>query len=148
MLPSKPVKKFFGRLLLVACVFSSTGCGIKLLYNNAERLTRWWVSDYIDMTPAQREFLDASSAEILYWHRTTQLTLYREQLLLLANAIGEPMDRAELQTYVERVEAWGVSIRQNNGGSSNESWLNRTESMRKKRSGQRQNDLLRMRATT
>jgi len=62
------------------------------------------------MTSAQREFLDASSAEILYWHRTTQLALYREQLLGLANAINEPIDRAELQTYVDRVESWGVSI--------------------------------------
>ncbi len=106
----KPVVKLLGGLLLVTSVFTSSGCGIKLLYNNAERLTRWWVSDYIDMTPEQRKFLDASSAEILYWHRTTQLALYRDQLLLLAKEISEPMDRAELQIYVDRVESWGKTI--------------------------------------
>lgn len=104
------LKKLVACLLLACCVLTSSGCGVKLLYNNADRLTRWWVSDYIDMTPEQREFLNASSAEILYWHRTTQLALYREQLLSLAQAISEPLTRTELLTYVERVEGWGMAI--------------------------------------
>jgi len=104
------LKSFLGGLLLVVSVLASSGCGIKLLYNNADTLTRWWVNDYIDMTAAQREFLDASTAEVLYWHRTTQLALYREQLLSLANAISEPIDLDELEAYVNQVESWGEAV--------------------------------------
>ena len=96
--------------LIAVCLLSVPGCGVKLIYNNADRLTRWWVSDYIDMTNAQREFLDGSSAEILYWHRTTQLTMYRERLLALASAVSQPIDETELQAYVDTIEGWGQAV--------------------------------------
>ena len=97
-------------LLLLAVLLSTTGCGVKLVYNNAERLTRWWVSDYIDMTREQKEFLNASSASVMYWHRTTQLAEYREVLLQLADDIKQPMDPEALQHYVDQVESWGISV--------------------------------------
>ena len=96
--------------LITAFLMTASGCGVKLLYNNADRLTRWWVSDYISMTNAQREFLDGSSAEILYWHRTTQLVIYRERLLTLANAVSQPISETELQEYVDTIEGLGKAI--------------------------------------
>lgn len=108
---TRPVMRYFLTVPLIAAfLVTASGCGVKLLYNNADRLTRWWVSDYIDMTKAQREFLDGSSAEILYWHRTTQLIIYRERLLTLASAVSRPIDETELQEYVDSIEGLGQAI--------------------------------------
>ena len=96
--------------LLLAC-FVTQGCGVKLFYNNADRLARWWVSDYIDFDKAQREYFDASAADIMYWHRTTQLALYRRGLLELADTVeSAEMDSAELQKIVAEVEGWAVAV--------------------------------------
>ena len=96
--------------LLLACVVTQ-GCGVKLFYNNADRLARWWVSDYIDFDKAQREFFDASAADIMYWHRTTQLGAYRRGLIELADKVeSAEIDSAELQKIVDEVESWGVAL--------------------------------------
>ncbi|MEM1229674.1 MAG: DUF6279 family lipoprotein [Pseudomonadota bacterium] len=53
-----------------------SGCSIKLAYNNADRLIRWSVDDYVDFERPQRDFLSGELARLLYWHRTTQLPRY------------------------------------------------------------------------
>ena len=68
-------------MAILALSLLTSGCGVKLAYNNADRLARWWVSDYIDMTRDQRDYFDASTSEIMFWHRTTQLAIYRQGLL-------------------------------------------------------------------
>jgi hypothetical protein len=84
---------------------------VKLFYNNADRLARWWVSDYIELDKTQREYFDTSADDILYWHRTTQLADYRRGLLELANTVeSAEMDREELVKIVEKIEGWGVAV--------------------------------------
>jgi len=92
-------------------VLMLSGCGVKLFYNNADRVARWWVSDYIDMTPAQRQYFDSSTAELMYWHRTTQLALYRQRLDSLRQALATPgFTQAQLDELVDEVEIWGETI--------------------------------------
>jgi len=87
------------------------GCGVKLAYNNADRIARWWVSDYISMDKAQREYFDSSTAELMYWHRTTQLAIYQDGLLELARAIEAPtLTSDQLEQIVEEVEGWGETL--------------------------------------
>ena len=96
--------------LIVICLVSQ-GCGVKLFYNNADRVARWWVSDYIDMDKAQRAYFDASSAELMYWHRTTQLAIYRDELLKLSNTIeAQSLDENQLENIVAEVEEWGLAF--------------------------------------
>jgi len=96
--------------LVVICLVSQ-GCGVKLFYNNADRLARWWVSDYIDLDKSQRAYFDESVAELMYWHRTTQLALYRDELLRLANAIeSRELDVDQLEKTVTEVELWGLAL--------------------------------------
>lgn len=98
-------------LLLIASCLLNQGCGIKLVYNNADRLARWWVNDYIDLDKPQRKYFDASTAQIMYWHRTTQLSVYQEMLLNLADEIDKgAIDRARLDTIVAEVETWAIDF--------------------------------------
>jgi len=96
--------------LVIICLLGQ-GCGVKLVYNNADRLARWWVSDYIDMNKVQREYFNASTAELMHWHRTTQLAIYRDELLGLANTVESgSIDSAQLEQIVAEVETWGFAI--------------------------------------
>lgn|GEM_PF-4267553 len=96
--------------LLLICLISQ-GCGVKLFYNNADRVARWWVSDYISMDKAQRSYFSESSAALMYWHRTTQLSIYRDELLTLANTIeSQELDADQLEKTVAEVERWGIAM--------------------------------------
>lgn len=97
--------------LVVVLVVTTSGCGVKLVYNNADRLARWWVDDYIEMTDEQRDFFDASVADIMYWHRTTQLSVYQLVMIDLASSIeASALDREELLLIADEVENWGVAF--------------------------------------
>ncbi len=98
-------------LWLVLSLFLTSGCGVKLVYNNADRLARWWVSDYIEMNQIQREFFDASAADIMYWHRTSQLPIYESSLLRLADTLETTdLDLDQLKAVADEVEGWGVAF--------------------------------------
>ena len=97
-------------LVVIGVVIAASGCGVKLIYNNADRLTRGWVNDYIDLTAEQRRYLDSATAEIMYWHRTTQLVEYRDGLLELADKADRPLTRAEVERVGRQMALWGEGI--------------------------------------
>ncbi len=94
----------------------SGGCSIKLAYNNADRLIRWNVDDYIDLTRPQKRFLNGELERLLYWHRTTQLPQYASALGRLnndiANAVGGPdavlVD--DFNDFIETALLWGEAV--------------------------------------
>ena len=45
--------------VLVGILLLGSGCSIKMLYNNADRLARWAVNDYIKMTDEQEAYFTA-----------------------------------------------------------------------------------------
>ncbi|MEM7219456.1 MAG: DUF6279 family lipoprotein [Pseudomonadota bacterium] len=94
--------------LACACLLLS-GCGIKLAYNNADRLMRWWASDYVTFTAEQRAYFDLAFAEVHYWHRTSQLPIYRDGLLRLADALGSDPETA-LVAFEAEIEGWGETM--------------------------------------
>ena len=103
--------------MLLLVVFIGSGCGVKLAYNNGDRLVRWWVDDYIDMTRVQRGYLRDATNELLYWHRTTELAGYRQVFLALADDMYQPesavqptLSPEQLQALIDHVETWGMRI--------------------------------------
>ncbi|MEM6708686.1 MAG: DUF6279 family lipoprotein [Pseudomonadota bacterium] len=100
--------------LLVTLVLS--GCSLKLAYNNADRLIRWGLSDFIDLTDEQRRFLDDELDRILYWHRTTQLPIYASYLDQLNARIDAAAGKspevllAEIERFGVDAEQWGKAV--------------------------------------
>lgn len=93
-------------LLIIAMLVQ--GCAVKLAYNNADRFARWQTSDYIRMTPEQRQFFDARFDELWYWHRTTQLPRYAEYLDMLAGQVEQGFDD-EAGAFLEAtVQGWFI----------------------------------------
>jgi hypothetical protein len=86
------------------------GCGVKLVYNNLDRLIRWQINDYIDMTDEQRSFYDEEIAVLLYWHRTTQLPEYAAYLETMSDDLDGSIQIEEVRHLYETLRTWGDRI--------------------------------------
>lgn len=67
-------------LLLVLAVGLVSGCGLRLAYQQLDRLVPWYVSDYVTLDDQQRDALDSLLADRLAWHCETQIPAYRDWL--------------------------------------------------------------------
>lgn len=89
-------------MLILLALALQAGCGVKLMYNNLDRFARWGISDYVDLTDAQRDYFDAEVAKLLYWHRTQHLPQYADLIETLALNVGEGTDMSD----IERISDW------------------------------------------
>jgi hypothetical protein len=90
--------------LAVLAVLALQGCGVKLIYNNMDRVVPWYVDNYIDLSPAQRRYLKRRMKEHLYWNRTTQLVSYATTLEGAARSIEDGLTAAELEAVIDNVK--------------------------------------------
>ncbi len=95
---------------VVLTLLLGSGCGVKLAYNNLDKLTRWAMSDYVDLTPEQRAYFDAEVARLLYWHRTEQLPQYAALLERISVEFTDGADLEELEAVFEEIFAWYYEI--------------------------------------
>lgn len=83
----------FTRLLLVslATLFLQGCSAVRLGYNNADSLARWWIDQYVDLSPEQDALARERLVRFHAWHRKSQLPDYvvlaRQTQQLLA---GQP----------------------------------------------------------
>ena len=102
------------RLLPVVLVLVMTGltsgCGVKLAYNNLDRLIKWSMDDYMDLDPAQQAYFRAELDALLYWHRTTQLPLYAQAMRELDVQLAKGATVEELFVFRTEVETWWLRI--------------------------------------
>lgn len=69
----------FVRYLILALVAGLLlqGCSaVRLGYGNADSLTRWWIDQYLDLSPEQDVLSRERLARLFAWHRKTQLPDY------------------------------------------------------------------------
>ena len=68
-------------LLATACTLTQLAySNIGLAYNNAPPMLSWMVSDYVDMSDEQKEFVRERFKRAFAWHRHEQLPEYRRFL--------------------------------------------------------------------
>jgi len=74
--------RFLHRLffVLVAGLLLQGCSAVRLGYGNADSLARWWIDQYIDMSPEQDALVRERLARYLAWHRKTQLPDYASVL--------------------------------------------------------------------
>ncbi|MCB1682845.1 MAG: DUF6279 family lipoprotein [Pseudomonadales bacterium] len=99
-------------LICTAVLLLAGGCSVKSVYNNADRLARWSVSDYLDMDRAQRDYFDQEFAVFMHWHRTTQLPAYAGTLEALEAVTRDGTDSAEIQALFDDMFGWWEAIEQ------------------------------------
>ncbi len=81
------------RLLLIPilCVLLQGCSAVRLGYGNADSLARWWIDQYVDLSPEQDGLVRERLLRFHAWHRKTQLPDYAELLRQgRAFATGQP----------------------------------------------------------
>lgn len=63
-------------LFLVAGLLLQGCSAVRFGYDNADALTRWWVDQYLDLSPPQDLLVRERVARLHAWHRMTQLPAY------------------------------------------------------------------------
>ncbi|MDZ7669720.1 MAG: DUF6279 family lipoprotein [Gammaproteobacteria bacterium] len=99
-----------GRCLVAGLLVAVSGCSVQLAYNNLDRLARWSVGDYIDMTSDQRAYFDAAVEEVWVWHRGEHLPQYADFLDSVAVRFVDGTSEREMQQVVDQVVAWAEEV--------------------------------------
>ena len=101
-------------LVLKALVFAAlvllSGCTVKFAYNNLDRMVRWQVADYVDLTDEQAALLDEELAEFILWHRTTHLPLYADRAEAMASGLNETVGEDDMQALYEQAMIWSEEV--------------------------------------
>ena len=63
-------------LVLVAGLLLQGCSAVRLGYGNADSLARWWIDQYVDLSPEQDALVRERLTRMLAWHRKTQLPDY------------------------------------------------------------------------
>lgn len=92
-------------LTTAACLTLLTGCStVRLAYDQAPTLTRWWLDGFLDFQDAQEVTVKDGLMRWFAWHRTTQLPDYAVLLARAQKEIMEPMTGAQMC-------GWGEELR-------------------------------------
>lgn len=96
------------RLLLILMLLNLLGsCSTaRLGYSNADTLAYWWLDGYVDFRSSQKAKVKQDIAQLLSWHRSTQLPQYVQALTQLQTTLAanpSPADIAPLFRQVEQL---------------------------------------------
>lgn len=93
--------------MLVLTTLLSGCAATRLAYNQAPRLTYWWLDGFADFDSSQDDKVREELASFFRWHRSTQLPDY-VQLLVKAQAqvqSTEPMQPAQVCAWIDDIFA-------------------------------------------
>ncbi len=87
------------------------GCGVKMAYNNLDFLIPWYVDDLITLNDAQQAELEKRLANVITWHRTTQLTQYSAFMRKTRHQIDDGVTAQDLdEAFAEAEKSWSVLV--------------------------------------
>lgn len=114
--PGLPMTRLLRSLavsLSLTALLALGGCstGLKLAYDNLERLALWEIDDQLDLDDAQTAAFRTEFTTLHRWHRQTQLPRYATDLRALATATDrpEPLGAAVVDT-LEKAEHHGETL--------------------------------------
>jgi hypothetical protein len=95
----------------VFLVVSMSACsGIKLAYNNLDRLVRWQVGEYVDLDATQKRYLQSELDTFMVWHRHNHLPLYADFILVASEKLTDNPTDSVLNQMFEQMFAWADEI--------------------------------------
>ncbi|MCY1289578.1 hypothetical protein D9M68_371590 [compost metagenome] len=102
---SRTVLLLLFAVLLVAC------SRIDLAYRNLDRLSLWWIDDYLDLSSEQKRWLEPRLQADLDWHCRTQLPRYLDWLADLRHLADQPsLQPEQLETHFDHFDSALASI--------------------------------------
>lgn len=101
---SRPYR--WGRLLFVLMLLNLLGsCSTaRLGYSNADTIVYWWLDAYVDFRSSQKAKVKQDVAQLLSWHRSTQLPQYVQALTQMQSLLVANPGTAEIAATFRQVE--------------------------------------------
>ncbi|WP_417658300.1 DUF6279 family lipoprotein [Pseudidiomarina sp.] len=95
-------------LVAVTLVLLLSACSSQLGYRFADTLVEWKLDDYVELNEQQEQRVDTAITSLHYWHATSELPFYAEQLQQLRDQVADKqLDEASLIAVYEQVfVAW------------------------------------------
>lgn len=88
-------------------MLSLSACSSRLIYNNLDWLTYWYLDDYIELTDEQEERFDPMLNRFLTWHRESQLQQYSQLLQRIKKDVNDGIKEQNIADYMVTVKlAW------------------------------------------
>ncbi len=100
------------RLLILLMLFALLGsCSTaRLAYSNADTVVYWWLDGYVDFRSSQKAKTKQDIAQLLSWHRSTQLPQYVQTLTQLQSKLASNPSPLELEASFQKVEQYTQAI--------------------------------------
>lgn len=99
-------------LVVVLAVLLMSACSTKFVYNNLDRLVRWQLNDFVDLTPTQREYLSREIDATLYWHRRNHLPVYADYLDQVSVRFSDSVTPEMIEEVFDQLFAWGEQVQE------------------------------------
>ncbi len=82
------------------------GCMLQITYNNLSWIVPWYASDYIDLDYVQEKQFDQELAEVLAWHRKSQMPAYVVWLQKVRKAVvgNRPANYSTIESYANDIQ--------------------------------------------
>lgn len=88
-----------------------TGCsGVKVVYGQLDVLVPWYLRDYVELDPGQRDQLQHSVEALLAWHRASEVGRYAAFFRELAGDVAAPLPPGRLEAARQELETFWDDI--------------------------------------
>lgn len=100
------------KLIVVYFIFTIiSGCNaVRLVYNQGDTLTYWWLDDHIGFNSEQETFTRSSLEHLFWWHRTEQLQAISITLDKAQQKLQKPTSKQEIMALTNDLKKHGYSI--------------------------------------
>lgn len=82
----------------------------RLGYSNADTLVYWWLDGYVDFRSSQKIKVKQDIAQLLNWHRSTQLAQYAQALTQMQAMLAANPSPVEIEAVFRQVEQFSQVV--------------------------------------
>lgn len=102
----------WARLVFVLVLLTLLGsCStVRLGYSNADTLAYWWLDGYVDFHSSQKAKVKQDIAQLLGWHRSTQLPQYAQALTQMQTTLAANPGLVEIEVSFRQVEQFSQVV--------------------------------------
>jgi len=105
----RPGRSSIRHTALAACALAllASCSAAKLAYNRLDWLAAWEVGKFVELDGESKRLFDDGFRSLWRWHRSTQLTVYAQDLREVARIADGPVSAEEVRDYLARVREHG-----------------------------------------
>lgn len=96
--------------MLIFLLLGVSACSSKLIYNNLDWLSYWYIDDYITLTNEQETEFDPALVQFLDWHRQSEIPRYITQMKLLKKELNNGLEQDDIDDYIKTFTGFWQAI--------------------------------------